>query len=142
MTQILCQTLSRGWTTEEAECTEASSGSWRFCSSTTEALLPPWLAPEQIRILAVTAVNAEYADTVAAALTAVGLRARVDRRIEMVGRRIADSRHAAVPFVAVVGEREGRDHTVAVRARNARHDWPLQQAVDQLRRLCRSPLRE
>ena len=86
--------------------------------------LPPWLAPRQVVVLPVSAAYDADADGLAARLRAAFLRVEVDRD-GTLGARIAAHR-AAVPWLAVVGEREAAGNTVAVRARDGR-----QFAVDQ-----------
>lgn len=80
-----------------------------------EGRLPPWLAPEQAVVLPVSDASLPYAREVHAQLTARGLRARLDPRPESLSRRVRDAHALAVPFVAVVGEREQRARRVAVR---------------------------
>ncbi len=79
---------------------------------------PAWLAPVQAMVLPIADRHAEYAGTVAAALTAAGLRAEVDARPEKIGYRIAAAQRQKVPYMLVVGDREVEQGLVAVRARS------------------------
>ena len=56
-----------------------------------------------------------YADEVAAALRAAGLRADVDDRTESVGRKIRESELRKVPYMLVVGDREAEERAVSLR---------------------------
>jgi threonyl-tRNA synthetase len=76
---------------------------------------PLWLAPTQALVLPIGEGHRAYAEELATALRAEGLRAEVDARDEKVGRKIRDAEERKVPAMLVVGEREAADRTVAVR---------------------------
>ncbi len=78
---------------------------------------PLWLAPEQVRVLAVTDDVAGVAGAVAERLRAAGVRAHTDVRSETLQYRIRDAVLLKVPYIAVIGAREARDGTVAVSVR-------------------------
>ena len=80
---------------------------------------PLWLAPEQVRVLPITDDQADDAATVVAALKAAGVRASLDDRSETLGYRIRDGETHKVPYMAVIGQREVDEGTVAVRRRGA-----------------------
>jgi threonyl-tRNA synthetase len=101
--------------------------------------LPAWLAPEQVRVLPVGTAHAGYAASVAHALTQAGLRAAVDVRAETLGRRVRDSRRAAIPFVGIVGDREHESGSLVVREGTAETVWPMSHAVEHLKQRCDSP---
>jgi threonyl-tRNA synthetase len=84
--------------------------------------LPPWLAPEQARVLPVTDEINDYADQVTASLSARGLRVEVDRRSEKLGYKIRDGETQKVPYLLVVGRREAKDDTVSLRLRHRRDE--------------------
>jgi threonyl-tRNA synthetase len=81
----------------------------------TAGKLPLWLAPVQVRILPVSEKVAGYADGVAAACTAAGLRAEADLRNEKLGYKVREAQLEKIPVIAVVGEREAAAGTVAPR---------------------------
>jgi threonyl-tRNA synthetase len=78
---------------------------------------PPWLAPEQVRVLPITQRAITWAEEVRSALAAAELRAGVDARGEKIGAKIREAQLDKVPWMLVVGDRESADRTVAVRAR-------------------------
>ncbi len=78
---------------------------------------PTWLAPVQAEVLPIADRHADYALGVAGELRAAGLRVEVDRRPEKVGYRIRAAQMQKVPYMLVVGDREEREGTVAVRSR-------------------------
>ena len=79
---------------------------------------PTWLAPEQVRLLPVSEQWEESARAFADELTASGVRVSVEAR-ETLGYRIREAETLKIPYMAVVGEREAADATVAVRVRGA-----------------------
>ncbi len=80
---------------------------------------PLWLAPCQVRVLPVSEQWAEYARGLADRLDRAGLRVQVEER-ESLGYRIRAAETQKVPYMAIVGEREAEDGTVAVRKRGAK----------------------
>jgi threonyl-tRNA synthetase len=78
--------------------------------------LPLVLAPEQVRVLAISERFAADAESLADDLRVHGFRASVDEREETLGRKIRDSELAKIPYVVVWGERESLD-ALAVRRR-------------------------
>ena len=71
--------------------------------------LPLVLAPEQVRVLAISERFAADAESLADDLRVHGFRASVDEREETLGRKIRDAELAKVPYVVVWGERESLD---------------------------------
>jgi threonyl-tRNA synthetase len=78
---------------------------------------PTWLSPVQARVLPVSEKHVEWARTVHRRLREARLRAELDDRNEKLGYRIREAQLQKVPYVMVVGEREARSGTVALRAR-------------------------
>jgi threonyl-tRNA synthetase len=77
---------------------------------------PPWLAPEQVRVLPVADAHRADAESLADDLRVHGFRASVDEREETLGRRIRDAELYKIPYVVVWGERESLD-ALALRRR-------------------------
>jgi len=96
--------------------------------------LPPWLAPEQARVLPITDAVNDYAEKVAGRLRACGLRVEVDRRSEKLGYKIREGETMKVPYLLVVGQREAEDDTVALRLRHRRDEGvqPLETVRDRI----------
>ena len=80
---------------------------------------PFWLAPVQAVVLAITERQEAYARQVLNALRDAGLRADADLRSETIGYKIRDHTLQGVPYLLVLGDREVREGTVAVRSREA-----------------------
>ncbi len=78
---------------------------------------PVWLAPVQAAVLPITDRQLDYARRLREQLEAAGLRAMVDERSEKINFKIREAQLQKVPFMLVVGDREERSGTVAVRNR-------------------------
>ncbi|MEJ0060743.1 MAG: threonine--tRNA ligase [Terricaulis sp.] len=76
---------------------------------------PLWLAPTQIVVATITSDADGYADEVAAAFRAAGLRVETDKRNEKVGYKVREHSLAKVPVIAVVGRKEAEERKVALR---------------------------
>jgi threonyl-tRNA synthetase len=81
---------------------------------------PVWLAPEQVRVIPITAAHDSYATEAAARLRAVGLRAQAMMGSERMNAKIRQAQQMKVPYMLIVGDEEVRLETVAVRERDGR----------------------
>jgi threonyl-tRNA synthetase len=79
---------------------------------------PTWLAPEQVRVLPISEQWTESAEELRASLDAAGVLATLAGK-ETLNYRIREAEELKVPYMAIVGEREAADGTVAVRRRGA-----------------------
>ena len=80
---------------------------------------PVWLAPVQAKVLPLSERFVDYADEVARALRARGLRPNVDYSDEKLGYKIRKAEMEKVPYSLVVGGRESERGEVGVRKRHA-----------------------
>ncbi|BDF78580.1 threonine--tRNA ligase [Pyramidobacter piscolens] len=78
---------------------------------------PYWLAPVQVKLLAVSDDHLPYAREVAEKLQDLNVRVEIDRRDEKLGRKIRDAQMEKVPYMLVIGDKEVEARTVAVRDR-------------------------
>jgi threonyl-tRNA synthetase len=76
---------------------------------------PLWLAPVQAVVATIVSDADAYANEVAAALGAAGLRVQADLRNEKINYKVREHSLAKVPLLLVVGKREADERTVAVR---------------------------
>jgi threonyl-tRNA synthetase len=81
---------------------------------------PLWLAPEQVRIVAVADRHAEQARELAARLGKAGLRSGVDDSRETVPKKIRAAQLMKIPYTLVVGDKEIEAGTAAVRDRHGK----------------------
>jgi threonyl-tRNA synthetase len=80
---------------------------------------PVWLAPEQVRVIPISDVQAPAAHRIADRLKSAGIRVHVDDRGETLNYRIREGEVLKVPYMAVVGQREADADTLALRVRGA-----------------------
>jgi len=80
---------------------------------------PAWLAPEQVRVLPITAGQIEYAKGIEAKLREADVRVTVDADNEKLGAKIRKAQLEKVPYMLVVGGRDAEAGVVSVRSREA-----------------------
>ena len=93
----------------------------RFIGVITEhfaGAFPAWLSPVQVKLLTVTERADEYAQEVAAKLSAAGFRVETDLRNEKIGKKIREATLEKTPYMLVVGDRDIENKTVSVRTRS------------------------
>jgi threonyl-tRNA synthetase len=101
--------------------------------------LPAWLAPEQVRILPVGDVSADYVAELLRRLQAAGLRAAVDASGERLAARVAAAEQAAVPFMVCVGPREAKANQLNLRAAGQSESYDVERALGELVARCAAP---
>ena len=97
--------------------------------------LPLWLAPVQVVVATITSDGDAFAAKVIEALEAAGLRAELDVSNEKIGYKVRQHSLAKVPVLLVIGKREAKDGTVAVRRLGSKEqeNLALEEAVARLR---------
>ena len=97
--------------------------------------MPPWLAPVQVVVASITDSANDYAQKVADAATARGLRVETDLRNEKISYKVREHSVSKVPFILAVGGREEEAGTVALRrlGSNDQQVIDMAEALDQLR---------
>ena len=78
---------------------------------------PTWLAPVQVRVLAVAEAHEAYAATVVEALEAAGARVDTVAADDGLGKRIRNAKLEKIPYVLVVGDDDVAAGTVGVNPR-------------------------
>ena len=78
---------------------------------------PVWLSPVQVMLIPIADRHVEYAHSVVRQLKGVGLRVEVDDSGERMQAKIRSAQLQKIPYMLVVGDREMRSDTVAVRLR-------------------------
>lgn len=91
----------------------------------TGGALPLWLAPQQVRFVTVADRHNEYASEAAASLRRQGFRVEADLRNEKLGFKIREAQQGKIPVVAVVGDREMEEQSVAPRLLGGKQLEPL-----------------
>ncbi len=94
---------------------------------------PTWLAPTQVRVLAVAEAHEPYATTVVAALEAAGARVDTSPADDGLGKRIRNAKLEKIPYVLVVGDDDVAAGTVGVNPRGGEVERgvPVQDFVEQ-----------
>lgn len=93
----------------------------RFIAILTENFagkFPAWIAPVQVKVLPISDKFMDYAKEVVAELEAEDIRVELDDRAEKIGYKIREARNERVPYIAVIGEKEQNEGTLALRSRD------------------------
>ncbi|MDP3696815.1 MAG: threonine--tRNA ligase, partial [Candidatus Taylorbacteria bacterium] len=78
---------------------------------------PLWLAPVQVKVLAVSDKQKDYAEKVYQDLMEAGIRVELAPSDETLGKRIREAEMQKIPYIAVVGETEMNKGTLNLRIR-------------------------
>ena len=111
----------------------------RFCGVLIEhfaGAFPAWLSPEQVRVLPISEKSNAYAQEVAAALQAAGVRTAVDASGDRIQAKVKIAADEKVPYMLIVGPRDAESASVSVRVRGIEKDlgaMPLVKFVGDLR---------
>ncbi len=101
---------------------------------------PVWLAPVQAAVLTVSEKSLAYGARVTEELRKAGVRVEFDDADDKIGAKIRRAQLMKVPYMLVLGEREGHDQTVAVRTRTG-EQWPpmpVNEFVERVQELVRT----
>lgn len=78
---------------------------------------PPWLAPVQAVIIPIRESHNDYAEEVASALKARGMRVQADLQDRNMRSKIKQHRRMNIPWLLIVGDRDLENRTVSLRLR-------------------------
>ena len=100
-----------------------------------EGKFPLWLAPQQGVVATIVSGADAYAREVQGMFARAGLRFGLDTRNQKINFKIREHSVGKVPIIAVVGEREAQERTVALRrlGSDRQEILPLKDAVEILR---------
>jgi threonyl-tRNA synthetase len=79
---------------------------------------PVWLAPVQVKLIPITEKHLAYAKDLKKKFKKLGIRVEVDESNEKMGYKIRKAQMEKVPYMAVIGDKEIEDHTLAIRDRS------------------------
>ena len=79
---------------------------------------PVWLAPVQVKVIAVSEKSMDYASGVYEKLRAAGIRTELDHKDEKVGYKIRQAQLEKVPYMLILGEKEAAEGSITVRSRD------------------------
>ncbi|MDR0304270.1 MAG: threonine--tRNA ligase [Chitinispirillales bacterium] len=77
--------------------------------------LPLWLAPVQVKVMAVSDTFMPFAENVFNKLKSADIRVEIDARNEKIGFKIRDAETHKIPYMLIIGEREQNDNSISVR---------------------------
>jgi len=98
-----------------------------------DGALPLWLSPEQIVLASIGSEQGDYAAELCQRFDAAGFRAVLDDGPDTIARKIVAAHEASIPLVGVVGAREARNGTIALRHRDgAQEVLPVETAIAKL----------
>ncbi|MBL7051104.1 threonine--tRNA ligase [Candidatus Woesearchaeota archaeon] len=80
--------------------------------------LPLWLSPVQVKVLTVSDNFNKYAEEVVDELGKVGVRVELDEKSESISKKVRTAQHQKVNYVIVIGEKEEKNKTLAIRKGN------------------------
>ena len=81
------------------------------------AALPLWLSPVQVVVIPINDAVLEYGQSVVAQLEKNDIRLKLDRRNETLNKRIREAEVEKTPYILIIGEKEAKANSVAVRER-------------------------
>lgn len=78
---------------------------------------PVWISPVQVKVIPVTEKHLDYAKAVASAMSESNIRVEVEDANETLGYKIRKAQMEKVPYMIIVGDKEVKSRTVAIRSR-------------------------
>ena len=78
---------------------------------------PVWLSPVQVQVIAVSQKQQAYAKKISEALVKENIRAELTDSNEALGKRIREGELQKIPYLLIVGDKEVKAQSVAVRKR-------------------------
>ena len=81
---------------------------------------PIWLSPVQARVLSISEENLEYGKEVFEELQKNGIRVEEDFESNTLEYKIRDASMQKIPYILIVGSKEQKNKTIAVRDRNGK----------------------
>ena len=78
---------------------------------------PLWLSPTQVKILPISDEQLEYATTIERELLKNKIRVKVDSRAEKIGYKIREAELERVPYMLILGKKEGEEKVLSIRRR-------------------------
>ncbi|MFA5699361.1 MAG: threonine--tRNA ligase [Sphaerochaeta sp.] len=96
---------------------------------------PPWLAPEQIKVIPVSDVYDDYAKSVVAELKKAELRVSGDYSDNRMNAKIRSAQNMKIPYMVIIGEREKEEGVVSIRYRTGKQEnsIPLSSFIEQVK---------
>lgn len=105
-----------------------------------QGAFPVWLSPVQAVIIPIAKRHNKYASAVLQTIKESDIRAELDDRAETMQSKIRDAQVQKVPYMLIVGDREEKANSVAVRTREGKDlgAIPLDQFLDMIKKTIES----
>ncbi len=102
-----------------------------FLLEETKGVLPVWLSPKQVEVIAISDKFFDYANSVVDVLKQKNIRCSLDNRNESLSYRIRDAVRQKIPYIVIIGEKETENKIVSVRERGSNNttEYNLQDFV-------------
>lgn len=102
-----------------------------FLLEETKGVLPVWLSPKQVEVIAISDKFEDYANSVVDVLKQKNIRCSLDNRNESLSYRIRDAVKQKIPYIVIIGEKETENKIVSVRERGSNNttEYNLQDFV-------------
>lgn len=84
---------------------------------------PVWLSPVQVRVLSISDENVKYAEEILNKLKENNIRAEIDKETSTIEYKIRNAQLQKIPYSLVIGKKEERSKTVAVRSRDGKVNY-------------------
>ena len=81
---------------------------------------PTWLSPTQVKVISFNDELETYARSIKRRIQSAGIRVEGDYRSETVQAKVRDAEKQKVPYIIVIGGKERKNKTLAVRPRGSR----------------------
>jgi len=113
----------------------------RFIGIITEhfkGFFPFWMCPYQVGIVPIRTSHNGYAEEVAAALEAAGVRTEIDTSEANMQKKIKKYKLYRDPYILVLGDKEAAEKTVSINVRGSKtqvHDIPLDDFIAACRKM-------
>ncbi|MCK4327970.1 MAG: threonine--tRNA ligase [Candidatus Diapherotrites archaeon] len=82
--------------------------------------LPPWLAPVQVKVISFSEKNDKASQKLGGQLFGLGYRVEVDTSSGTVQAKVRDAELQKIPYIIVIGDKEEKSKTLAVRTHGAK----------------------
>ena len=82
--------------------------------------LPLWLTPVQVRVISFTQENIKYLDNIYEQFKKSGIRVEKDISEARMQSKVRDAALSKIPYIIVVGEKEEKQKTIAVRTKDGK----------------------
>jgi threonyl-tRNA synthetase len=96
---------------------------------------PVWLSPVQAIIIPIAQRHTKYAEGLKEKLVNSGIRTECDLRSETMQAKIRDSQLQKIPYMLVVGDREEKSKTLAIRTREGKEikGWTIDHFISKIK---------